>query len=146
MSRVILTEKNFSRLKEFVKRERGKEIVFTSSDDDLNRKVAEKLPVQIIIIPLENRRDYTKQRDSGMNEVMAKIFKKNKIALGFSVEELVKSKHKERILSRLKQNVDLCKRLKVQIKFIYPEKKFDLVDLKALGLVLGMPTWMTKSL
>lgn len=146
MSRVILTEKNFSRLKEFVKRERGKEIVFTSSDDDLNRKVAEKLPVQIIMIPLENRRDYTKQRDSGMNEVVAKIFKKNKIILGIDLEELINSKHKERILSRLKQNVDLCKRLKVQIKFIYEEKKFDLIDLKALGLVVGMPTWMTKNL
>lgn len=146
MNRAILTEKNFSRLREFVKRERGKEIIFTSNDDDLNRKVAEKLPVQIILIPLEGRRDYTKQRDSGLNEVIAKILKKNKIALGFDVKELINSKNKERVLARLKQNIELCKRLKVQIKFIYDENKHDLVDLKSLGLVLGMPTWMAKNL
>jgi len=144
--RVILTEKNFSRLREFVKKEKGKEIVFMSNDNDLNRKVAEKLPIQIIIIPLEERRDYTKQRDSGMNEIITKIFKKNKISLGFDVNELINSKYKERILSRLRQNVKLCSRLKVQIKFIYNEKSFNLVDLKALGFVVGMPTWMTRNL
>lgn len=146
MESVTLTEKNFSRLKEFVKREKGKEIIFTSSDDDLNRKVAEKLPVQIIIIPLSDRRDYTKQRDSGLNEVVAKIFKKNKISLGFRVNELIDSKHKDRILSRLKQNIKICARLKVQIKFIDASNDFNLIDLKSLGLVLGMPTWMIKSL
>jgi len=146
MERVTLTEKNFSRLKEFVKRERGKTIIFTSNDDDFNRKVAEKLPVNIITIPLYSRRDYTKQRDSGFNEIIAKIFKKNNIALGFNVSELINSKHKERILARLSQNVKLCARLRVKIKFIYDEKKVDLIDIKSLGSVLGMQTWMTKKL
>lgn len=145
MKRVILTEKNFSRLKEFVKLEKGNEIIFTSDNDDLNRKVAEKLPIQIVMIPLDNRRDYTKQRDSGMNEVIAKIFKKNKIILGIDFEEVLNSEHKERIFARIRQNVDLCKRLKVQIKFIYNENKFNLIDLKAFGNTLGMPTWMTNN-
>lgn len=143
MERVILTETNFSRLKEFVKKNKGKEIVFSSNDDDLNRKVLEKLEVNFILIKLENRKDYLKQRNSGLNEVMVKIAKKKNVGIGIDFDELKESKDKEKILSRIRQNISLCKRVKVRMKF-FSENEQDAYFLKSLGLVLGMPTWMVK--
>jgi len=47
MESIILTEKNFSKLKELVKQYNEKKIIFYSDDDDLNRKVMEKLPIKV---------------------------------------------------------------------------------------------------
>jgi len=146
MEQIILTEKNFSRLKELVKKNKEKEIIFTSPDDELNRKVMEKLEIQIILISLEGRKDYMKQRNSGFNQVMAKVAKKNGIVLGIDFDELIFSKDKEKIIARLKQNIFLCNKDKVQMKFILGKEKRNSYDLKALGLSLGMPTWMVKKL
>jgi RNase P/RNase MRP subunit p30 len=146
MERVFLSEKNFSRLKEFVKKNKGKEIVFSSEDDDLNRKVIEKLDIQILLVNLEGRKDFMKQRNSGFNQVMAKVMKKKGITLGINLDELVLSKRKDLILARLRQNIFLCTKNKVNMKFIGFKVEKNLHDLKSLGLVLGMPTWMVKSL
>ena len=148
MERIILTEKNFSRLKEFVKKAKGKEIIFSSQDDELNRKVLEKLQVHILLIPLRNRKDFMKQRDSGFNGVMAKIAKKMGIKIGVGLDELINtsSPEKEKIIARVRQNIRLCSRNKVGMVFVEGKEKRNSVLLKSLGLVLGMPTWMTKGL
>jgi RNase P/RNase MRP subunit p30 len=143
----ILREKNFNKLKEQVKKVRlsGKNVVFYTEDDEYNRKVSEKLDVDFLIIPLSERRDYMKQRNSGFNEVLAKIFKKRNISLGVDFKEILSSKDKEKILGRLRQNVVLCNKNKIQIRFFNIETR-DEKSLKSLGLVLGMPTWMVKDL
>ncbi|PIO01361.1 hypothetical protein COT60_00910 [Candidatus Pacearchaeota archaeon CG09_land_8_20_14_0_10_30_9] len=146
MESIILTEKNFSKLKELVKQYNEKKIIFYSNDDDLNRKVMEKLPIKVLLIPLDERKDFMKQRNSGFNEVLAKIAKKEGIKIGIDLDEIICSQNKERILSRLKQNIDLCKRNKLFMEFFSIKEKRNLILLKSLGLVLGMPTWMTKNL
>ena len=142
---LILSETNFNKLKDKVKKNSKKEIIFTSDDDEFNRKVLEKLPIQILLINLESRKDYQKQRNSGFNQVMAKIAKKNKIQIGINFDELLSSKNKEKIISRLIQNIKLCNKYKIQMIFISKNKQSKL-NLISLGLVLGMPTWMTKDL
>lgn len=144
VEKIILTEKNFTKLKDLVKKNEGKEIIFSSEDDELNRKVIEKLPIKILLIPLLYRKDYFKQRNSGFNEVMAKIAKKHNIKIGVSLDELIFSKDKERIISRVKQNIKLCSRNKVLVVFIEGKEKRDINVLRSLGLTLGMPTWMTR--
>ena len=146
MESIILTEKNFSKLKELVKQYNEKKIIFYSNDDDLNRKVMEKLPIKVLLIPLDERKDFMKQRNSGFNEVLAKIAKKEGIKIGIDLNEIICSQNKERILSRLKQNINLCKRNKLFMEFFSIKEKRNLILLKSLGLVLGMPTWMTKNL
>lgn len=143
---IILTETNFNRLKELVKKNKEKTIIFSSEDDNLNRKVIEKLPIQILLINLEERKDYQKQRNSGFNQVMAKAAKKNAVKIGINLEELKKSKNKEKILGRIIQNVELCNKYKVQMRFISKNKVISSKELKSLGLVLRMPTWMIKNL
>ena len=56
-----------------------------------------------------------------------------------------KGKAQSEILARIKQNVKLCNKNKLKMKFIFEKNKRDSYDLKSLGLVLGMPTWMTKN-
>lgn len=140
MDRVIIKEKNFSKLKELVKSNKGKEIVFVSGDDDLNRKVLEKLDIDVLVVLLDARRDFMKQRNSGLNEIMIKLMKKNKTSLGVLVDEIIFSKNKEKILSRLKQNIDLCKRQEVKMVFVQNKVDVDERSLKSLLSVLGAAT------
>jgi RNase P/RNase MRP subunit p30 len=146
MEQIILREENFSRLKELIKKNSDKEIIFNSDNDDLNLKVLEKLNISILLINLEGRKDFAKQRNSGFNQVMAKFAKKNEIVIGINLDEIVSSKDKVRILARLRQNVEICNRNNVQMKFVGQKISRDNYDLKALGLVLKMPNWMTKEL
>lgn len=88
---IILTEKNFNKLKEQVKKNSENEIIFSSNDDELNRKVLEKLKIQILLINQENRKDFQKQRNSGLNQVLTKIAKKNNIQIGINFDEIVEA-------------------------------------------------------
>ncbi|PIO07202.1 hypothetical protein COU59_03610 [Candidatus Pacearchaeota archaeon CG10_big_fil_rev_8_21_14_0_10_34_12] len=149
-NQIFLTEKNFSKLKEEIRKNKGKEIIFSSDDDNLNRKVLEKLPIDILLINLKERKDFQKQRSSGFNHVLAKIAKKGNVTIGINLDEILNSEEKKKaeILSRIRQNVTLCNKNMVKMKFISQKEKGrrDSHDLRALGLVLGMPTWMTKKL
>jgi len=144
--RIILTETDFNKLREEIKKNRDKIIIFTSSNDEFNRKVLEKLKISILMVPLKSRKDYTKQRNSGLNEILVKIAKKNNVQIGIPLDEILNSGEKRwLLLSRLRQNIKLCSRVGVKMQFIC-EKERDLKNLKSLGLILGMPTWMTKEL
>ena len=57
-----------------------------------------------------------------------------------------KGKRKADILARIKQNIMLCNKNKLKMTFVQLKAKRNIYDLKALGVVLGMPTWMTKNL
>ena len=153
-NQILLTQKDFNKLKNEVKKAResnNKTIIFSSEDDELNRKVIEKLEIDILLLNLSNRKDFQKQRDSGFNQVLAKAMKKADIQLGINLDEIVEEtnpKKKAEILARIKQNILLCNKNKVKMKFIAKNEKNNrnIYDLKALGIVLGMPTWMTKEL
>lgn len=124
------------------------EIVFQNNDDELNRKVLEKLgeQIDILLINQKDRKDFQKQRNSGLNEVVAKIAKKNEIIVGINFDEIIenKGKTKSEIIARTKQNVKLCNKNKLKMKFIFQQEKNkrDVYDLNALGIVLGMTTEM----
>ena len=130
-------------------KEHGKDIkiAFTTKHDELARKVLEKEQIDALIISLAKRKDRIKERDSGFNQVLAKLAAKKKIAIGIDIDEMLSAGKKEKaeMLARARQNIMLCRKENLKMIF-YPETKKDQHDLKALGLVLGMPTWMTKSI
>lgn len=153
----IITETSFEKARKAIKKAKSP-IIFTSNDDDLNRKILEKLgkdslatssksqskeKIDVLLINLKTRKDWQKQRNSGFNQVMAKEAKKNNVIIGINLDEISSSKGKPKaeILARIKQNIKLCNKAKLQMTFI---GKKDPYDLKALGAVLGMPTWMLK--
>lgn len=144
---IIIQENNFSEARKQIKKNQEKKIIFSSDNDELNRKVLEKEPINVLLLNQSKRKDFQKQRNSGFNHVLAKIAKKNNIAIGINLDEIISSEKKQKaeILARVKQNIKLCNKNKLKIKFIGTQKR-DVYDLKALGLILGMPTWMVSSL
>jgi len=149
MNTILIQEKTFEKARNEIRKNKGKTIIFSSNDDDLNRKILEKEKVDVFVPLLADRKDFQKQRNSGLNHVVAKIAKKNNVIIGINLDEIVKPKVKEKanILARVRQNVRLCNKNKIKMQFVFSDKnKKEIHDLKALGLVLGMPTWMTKSL
>lgn len=152
MKSILISENSFEKSRKEIRENRqtkGKKIIFLSNNDELNRKVLEKEPIDILLLNQSQRKDKLKQRDSGFNHVLAKIAKKNNIAIGISLDEIINSreKNKSEILSRVEQNIKLCNKNRLKMKFISLNKnKRDIYDLRALGLVLGMPTGMASHL
>ncbi len=144
----LIQEKNFNKAREKIRNVKNKKIFFSSNDDELNRKVMEKEKINFLLIKQSNRKDYQKQRNSGFNEVMAKIAKKRNVSIGIYLDEILSSNNEEKskILARIKQNIFLCKKNKIKMVFLCEKEKRNLHDLKSLGLILGMSTWMTKNL
>lgn len=150
MNSVIIEEDNFEKARKKIRENKGKQIMFTSHNDDLNRKIIEKEQIDILLIKQKGRKDFSKQRNSGLDSVMSKLAKKNNMNIGISFDEILNSRGKEKseILARVKQNITLCKKNNIKMKFTIENKKYErnIRDLQALGLVLGMPTWMVKYL
>ena len=149
MEQILIQEIDFQKARKKINeaKKAGKEVIFSSSDDELNRKVLEKEKIDVLLLNLSKRRDKMKQRDSGFNHVLAKLAKKSDVTLGINFDEIVSSSGKEKVevLGRVRQNIKLCNKNKIKMKFI-SKKSTDIYGLKSLGLTLGMPTWMAKSL
>lgn len=150
MQQILIQENTFEKARKQIRENKNKEIIFSSNDDELNRKILEKENINILLINQAGRKDFQKQRNSGFNHVLAKIAKKNKVTIGINFDEILDSKAKQKadILARIRQNIKICNKNKLKMKFIIQNKKNqrNIYDLKALGLVLGMPTKMTKEL
>jgi ribonuclease P/MRP protein subunit RPP1 len=146
--KIVIQEDNFDRARKLIQENSDKRIIFSSEDEETSRKVLEKENIEIFLLNLAGKKDYQKQRNSGFNHVMAKLAKKKGIFIGINLNELIKSGEKEKaeIIARIRQNIKICNKNKLKMKFIYKNQKRNLHDLVALGLVLGMPTWMTKTL
>ncbi len=147
---IFIEEKNFDIARKKIRQFNQEKIVFSSPDDAIARKVLEKEKISVLLVKQKNRKDKLKQRSSGFDSVMAKIAKKNGVEIGIFLDEILESSEKEKseILARIKQNVVICSKNKVQMKFLFLEEEHQRndYDLRSLGLVLGMPTWMTSSL
>jgi RNase P/RNase MRP subunit p30 len=151
----IIKEDNFenarNKIKKLKKETPEEEVIFTSNKDDLNRKILEKTKINILLINQKNKRDFHKQRNSGFNQVLSRETKNKKIKIGINLDEILEEKNilkKAKILARIKQNIILCNKNRIKMKFILQKRqnKRNQKNLKSLGLVLGMPTWMTRDL
>jgi ribonuclease P/MRP protein subunit RPP1 len=120
----------------------------SSSASSENSQSKEK--IDVLLIGLSRRNDKPKQRDSGLNHVLAKLAKKNDVIIGINLDEILESNpnQKAKIFSRIRQNIKICNKNKLKMDFVASKKENErnLYDLKSLGIVLGMPTWMTAQL
>ena len=112
-------------------------------DDEFNRKALEIKGLNCLIVneSLEIK-DYSKQRNSQLNEILAKIAAKNNISIGIQIVDIINKTNKEkaRALARLKQNIMLCKKAKTKLEFIGNFDKNSKREIRALLLVLGAST------
>ena len=113
-------------------------------DSELNRKIVENKNVQLLLDPETNEEDFMHFRNSGLNQVLVKLAKQNNIAIGFSLNKILKLDNVERVdlLGKVMQNIMLCNKYKVKmiiVNFINNElDKRNVNDLKELGISLGM--------
>ena len=119
------------------------EIALLSQEDEFNRKALEIKNLNIFIIN-ENLdiKDYSKQRNSSLNEVLSKIAKENNIKIAIRIEEIIKkdTKEKAKALARLAQNIMLTKKAGTKLVFLKENKELDKHSLQALLLTLGAST------
>jgi len=116
----------------------GGEIAVLGRDDKFNRRVLETLKIDYLVSPeLGTRKDTLKQRDSGLNHVLAKIAaaKNVKIVIDFDDLNKLKGKGKALRLGRIMQNVKVCRRAKCKMKIF---GSADEKELKAFGFSIGM--------
>jgi len=122
------------------------QVIVQAQDDIFNRKILENPDIDILAGPeSHNRKDYMKQRDSGLNEILCKLAKKNNIKIGINLQQLksLPTKQKAIILARIKQNIQLCKRTKTKI-IIYPKNNFTKQEIMSFMQTLGTSTSQAK--
>jgi len=121
-----------------------KKVIILAQSSEFNRKIVEMKDVDILMSPeLHNRKDKMKQRDSGLNEILCKIARKNNIKIGINLEEIKKLKDKEKaiVLSRIKQNIMLCKKAGTDLVIA---GDYDKKDAFSFLLTLGASTKQAK--
>jgi RNase P/RNase MRP subunit p30 len=122
------------------------QMVVKAQDEEFNQKILEHPDVEILLSPeLHNRKDKLKQRDSGLNEFLCKLAKKNnkKIAIDLQSFKSLNNKEKTRVLARIIQNIELCKRTNTQL-ILWPENKFSKQDTLSFFLTLKSSTQLAK--
>ncbi len=144
---IIISSENLEETRKKIDKafKENKEIYVLSKNIEFNRKILENKKVSGLIIHDYNFKDKLKERTSGLNHILCNIAKKNNIKIFFDLNEL-KNKdklEKSKILSKIKQNIKLCKKAKINfnwINFSNQEKE----ALFALNLCLGADTKTSK--
>lgn len=94
---ILVNDKNFEKVRKRIRelKNQNKKVIFTSDDDELNRKVLEKLEINLLLLNLARRKDFQKQRNSGFNQVLAKTAGKNSVIIGINLDEIISTRGKE---------------------------------------------------
>ena len=125
-------------------KELGKKVVVLAKDDFFNRKIFENKDVDLVVgLEFHNRKDFLKQRDSGLNEVLCKLAKQNNISLGFDMNKF-KSLNQDdlaKVLARVIQNIKLCEKFGVDMLIVGNYNKQDVLS---FFLTLGSSTGFAK--
>jgi len=124
----------------------NKLIIVQGRDIEFNRKILEMKKVNMLILQHKQGKDKLKQRDSGLNEVLCEIARKNNITLAIDFSEIINSDNKERakIIGRLIQNLKLMKKAGNKIEIL--NKPEDKKSLQAFLLVLGADTKLASEI
>jgi len=78
-----------------------------------------------IVFGLEakERNDFTRQRNSGLNQVLCEIAARKNKTYGFNFRNVLAAKNRAEIIGRMIQNLMLCKKYKVKIIFFSGAKE-----------------------
>tara|TARA_Y100000310_G_scaffold337740_1_gene425597 strand:- start:12499 stop:13074 length:576 start_codon:yes stop_codon:yes gene_type:complete len=144
------SEKEARRIIESLKG-KNKIIAFLGRANTLNRRVIETLRINYLVSPeIGLKKNTLKQRDSGINHVIAKEAAKKDISIIINFSEISKLKGKEKALrlEKIIQNIKICRKVNCKIKiaslsntttFISDEK-----SRRALGVSLGMSSIQSR--
>ncbi|MBS3107589.1 hypothetical protein J4468_01615 [Candidatus Woesearchaeota archaeon] len=151
LEKVNLISQNSKELRNTLNRAKEK-LVVQGSSDEVNRMALESKKVKIFVSnEKEREKDFMHFRNSGLNQVLCNLAKKNNIAIAFNFNDLLKASSWEQrsvTLGRIMQNIRLCRKAKVKMIFASFAKKEE--DIRPYNMllsftkVLGMSTKESK--
>ena len=130
-----------------IKKEKpDEEIIVKAWNEEFNRKVLEMKNINVLLSPeLHYGKDRLKKRDSGLNEFLCRLAAKKNIKIAIDIDKMQKLEKKEKaiVLSRIIQNIKLCKRTKTDI-ILWPENKYKKQDVMGFITTLKGSTEQAK--
>ncbi|MEK6933295.1 MAG: hypothetical protein AABW75_00275 [Nanoarchaeota archaeon] len=136
MDAIIETD-NPEKAKQAIKSIKNSPIIIKSKNLDFDRKLLEYGKFDILLdIEKTNGKNTLRYINSGLNHVLARIASKNNIALGIDLLALSKKNKKEKaeLLTKIKQNIKICRKAGVKIKALFYKDKKDVMSLfQSLG-------------
>lgn len=145
---MIIQTKNLNEVRKAIqklKKEKSKkQITVLAQSPEFNRKIVEMPDVNVLLSPeLHERKDKLKERDSGLNEILCRLAAKNNVKIGIDINKIKKlnDKDKAKVLSRIMQNIMLCKKTKCDLILV---GNYDKKDAFSLLLTLGASTKQAK--
>ncbi len=130
---ILLTERN-EEIEEFAKKLGFEKVFFEedfkslglviSKDFSTDRGLVEKKKIKILVnVHTNNLRDNLHFRSSGLNHVLCRLCSENNVAVGFSLDSILDAK----LLGRMKQNIMLCRKYKVKMRFFsFAKNKYEM--------------------
>ncbi len=120
-------------------------IALVGEDDAFNRRAIESLKIDYLVSPETlTKFDNLKQRDSGLNHVIARIAKEKGILIIVNFRDIasLKGREKSERIARVMQNVKICRKVGCGIRIgSFASNKKNIVDelgRKAFGTTVGM--------
>ncbi|RLI93890.1 MAG: hypothetical protein DRO90_02915, partial [Candidatus Altiarchaeales archaeon] len=127
-------------------------VIVDGGDGKVNRAASECWEVDILSHPEKNEeRDFMRQKNSGIDHVIARLLAEKFIAIEFNFFEILNSSgmRRSQILGRMQQNVRLARKYNVPIIITSGAiDKYDLRsprDLMSFGKLIGMTDLEAKS-
>src|SRR3989344_9183387 len=105
---MLINTQNINEAKRKIKEamQKKERAIVVGQNEDFNRKILEIKGVDTLILGDSLEKDYMKQRNSGLNEILCKIATKNSIKIGINLSFVSKNKKELAInLARLIQNI-----------------------------------------
>jgi len=117
--------------------------IVSNGSYNFNRKILEtKKNCTLIGIEKNKSKDFMKYRNSGLNQVLCKLAKKNNISIGISFNDILNSENRIDLLGKIMFNIKLCRKYKVKIILCNSTKNEKEIrnekDLRAFALTLGI--------
>lgn len=116
----MISINNLEKTKDAIKKEKHP-IIIEGKSSEFNRSILEYGHFDVLLsIEAEEKKKSIRQVYSGFNHVLAKIAKKNGIALGINIEEISKLNGQEKAdrLSKIIQNIKICRKSNVKIAIL----------------------------
>ena len=119
------------------------EFKIVEPNENTLRRCFETKEINIILgVEKIEEKDSLHQRNSGLNQVLCNLAKKNNISIGINFNDILNSNKKGELLGKIMQNIALCKKYKVNIVFAsFAKDVYDLRlknDFEAFARVIGI--------
>lgn len=114
-----------------------------AKDEEKARKAISDRRIDFVYNLEDNKKkDKFNTRSSGLNQVFCKLARENNVGVGFNFNLVLNSDNINMTIGRMKQNVKLCRKFKVNmVLFSGAKNRFEMraaKDMMAFGMSIGM--------